>query len=259
MLRSLFFLLPLMLPAHAEEIQPAPELLDGPLPAVGTGFAALVSDRPAATRISGLFKAGPLKGIDPSSDPKAFAKAMSSMTDEGTVTLILEWLNQSPAPTHFSHSFDLEASFVRSTHNLGTTHVTRTVLASAKDGVVFVHLIADKPGDISFRATLQPPDGKGEVKIVDRRELVWTSPTNRGTKAHVWVLPFESDVEDDGKAVTLRGEGECILIFTQTTAENPANPLAGTLSKLGLRHDPGAIPPDPSKIWQAVSTGVPAP
>ncbi|MNY80969.1 hypothetical protein D3C86_2222830 [compost metagenome] len=75
----------------------------------------------------------------------------------------------------------------------------------------------------------------------------------------MWVLPFESDVENEGNAVILRGEGECLVIFTQTDAENQANPLAGTLSKLGERHDPGNIPPNPSKIWQAVSAGVPAP
>jgi len=259
MLRPIFFLLPLIVPALAEEIQPAPELLEGPLPALAPEFTALVTDRPATTRIAGFFKSEPLKGIDPSTDPKAFTKAVSSLTGASPVILSLEWLNQSPAPTHFSHAFDLAAGFVRSTHNLGTTHVTRTVLASAKEGVVFVHLIADKPGDISFRTTLHPPESKGEVKIVDRREFLWTSPTNPATKAHVWVLPFESDVENEGDAIILRGEGECILIFAHTTAENPAKPLSGTFSRLGEHHDPGHAPPDPSKIWQAVSAGVPSP
>lgn len=259
MLRAPFFLLPLMLPALAEEIQPAPELLTGPLPAFSADFAALVTDRPETTRISGFWRTGPLKRIDPSSNPKALAEAMSLLAVESQATLTLDWLNQSPAPTNFNHTFDPSAGFVRSTHNLGTTHVARTIFASGKEGVVFIHLIADKPGDLSFRTTLVPPGSKGEVKLVDRRELMWTSPINPATKAHVWVLPFESDVESEGNTITLRGEGECLLIFTHTTAEDPEKPLAGTLSRLGERHDPGHLPPDPSKIWQAVSTGVPVP
>lgn len=261
MLRPIFFLLPLTFPALAEEIQPAPELLDGPLPAIAGDRSALVTDRPATTRIAGWFRSEPFKWINPTTDPQALAKAISEAVaqNDTTASLTLEWLNQSPAPTHFSHTFDPATGFVRSTHNMGTTHLTRTVLASEKEGVVFVHLIADKPGDISFRATLLPPGGKGEVKIADRRELLWTSPDNPLTKAHVWVLPFESDVENEGNAVTLRGEGECLLIFALTTAENPAKPLSGTFSRLGERHDPGHLPPDPTKIWQAVSAGVPAP
>lgn len=260
MLRLLFFLLPLMLPALAEEIQPAPELLDGPLPAIAGEHAALVTDRPTTTQIAGWFRSAPFKRINPSTDPRALAKAISeAVAQDDTASLRLEWLNQSPAPTHFGHTLDPVIGFVRSTHNMGTTHLTRTVLASRKEGLIFVHIIADKPGDISFRATLLPPKGKGEVKIADRRELLWTSPDNPATKAHVWVLPFESDVENEGSTVILRGEGECLLIFALTTAENPAKPLSGTFSRLGERHDPGHLPPDPSKIWQAVSAGVPAP
>lgn len=259
MLRRFFFLL-LTLPLAAEEVEPAPELADGPLPAVSNAFAALVKDHPATTRIAGFYPAAPFKNADPAA-PKPFAEmlATAAAATPNPAALEIDWLNQNPAPTHFSRTLDLAGGYVRSTHLLGTTHLTRTVLASGKEGVVFVHFIADKPGDISFRASLKPPGGKGEVKIEDRRELAWVSPTDPAHQIRVWVIPFESDVEPDGNAILLRGEGECLLIFAHTTAENPAKPLAGTFTRLGETHDPGHIPPDPTKIWQAVSAGVPAP
>lgn len=259
MLHRFFFLL-LTLPLAAEEVEPAPELADGPLPAVTTAFAALVTDRPATTRIAGFYPAAPFKNANPSA-PEAFARILATApaTTPHPAALEIEWLNQNPAPKHFGRTLDLAGGFVRSTHLLGTTHLTRTVLARAKEGVVFVHFIADKPGDVSFRASLKPPGGKGEVKIEDRRELAWASPTDPAHKVRIWVIPFESDVEADGNTILLRGEGECLLIFAHTTAEDPTKPLAGTFIRLGETHDPGHVPADPSKIWQAVSAGVPAP
>jgi hypothetical protein len=194
-----------------------------------SGLPVLVSDSAETTRIDGCF--GPLSktGATPS------------------VTLQIDWLNQTPPATDFKTTF--ANGIARSSHQLGDTHLTRTVLVS--DGVVFLHFLADKPGDISFRATLKSAE-PGETIIEDRRQIAWNSIGKPGRKARAWVIPFESDVERDGDSIVLRGEGECLVILDFTDADSPQTPVSQSWARISATRDPGETHPDPTKIWHAV-------
>jgi hypothetical protein len=175
--------------------------------------------------------------------------AMHSKPFPPHAILSIEWLNQNPPPTDFISSGDGK-KLATSSLRMGTTHITRTFISTGD--AIILHFLADKPGDLSFRASLIPPDGKGETTVKDRRELVWNAPENDGRLARVWVIPFESDVETEGNAITLRGEGECLVIFNFAERDPGAKPVGGSWQRLIDTHDPGAEPADPTKIWSAI-------
>ena len=60
------------------------------------------------------------------------------------------------------------------------------------------------------------------------------------------------DVEPDGRSVTVRGEGEALIVWNFSPGKATAAELAGTWARLAARHDPGHTPPDVSKVWHGV-------
>lgn len=231
MLRFLFIFLSLLHPATA-----APLLL-----AQGTK-AARVEDAPATTALSGYPLPAP--GLPPEErEEEAFAETAP------LATLRIDWLNQTPAPEGFEVAVTKKRRIITSTHRLGKTGITRTILATPE--AFFVHIVADQPGAIAFRTTLTSTrDGKTTPS--GRNELLWASADHAPAKAYVRVIPFESDVEADGDAIVLRGEGECLVIFSLTMLDSPEKPLSGTWQRLAAILDPGEEHPDPSKIWQVI-------
>ncbi len=128
----------------------------------------------------------------------------------------------------------------------GTVTLTRTVLLDEATGTVFVHLHADRPGALGFRVSME------NSCISNRRELV--AEAGKGTASHLWVLPFESDVEPDDGGIRVRGEGEALIVWAFGKSGTGAE-LAGAFARVAARHDPGREHPDVSKIWQAVLAG----
>lgn len=135
---------------------------------------------------------------------------------------------------------------ISSSHLIGKTTVTRTILASAEADCILIHVIADQPGDVAFKAFFQSDT---PTKILGRRELVLSEGK---VHARAWMIPFESDVEDDGKGtISVSGEGEA-LILLNLTDDAEKQPVANTWIRLGERHDPGHTPPNPHLVWEAV-------
>lgn len=157
---------------------------------------------------------------------------LREMQPSGAELLIDFPPGEAPA-TGFERFFQAHTGQVCSRYRILRTTLTRTV--RVQENVVFIHLIADQPGALSFRVTLEG------ARIEDRRQLI--SPV-----AHVWVLPFESDVATEGRSISVTGEGEALVIWVFG-----AGGRAATLARLGARHDPGHNPPNPAKIWAGVS------
>ena len=134
---------------------------------------------------------------------------------------------------------------ITSTHRFGKTTVTRTILASAAADCLLIHVVADQPGAVSFNARFvseHPPE------IRNRREILLSG---KGIHAHAWIIPFESDVSDNGKTITLQGEGEA-LILLNLTADPGKRPVSGTLTRLGEKYDPGHPHPNPHLVWEGL-------
>jgi hypothetical protein len=160
----------------------------------------------------------------------------------------IDWPSGNDAPRNFKNH-PAKGNALSSTHLLGETNLTRTILASAEADCILIHIIADKPGAVGFRAHFP---GEAAAKIRDRREIIL--PGGK-THAHAWIIPFESDVSDDGKAtITLSGEGEALIILN-LTADPAAHPVSSTFIRLGEKYDPGHSPPDPHLIWEGVREG----
>lgn len=215
-----------------------------PLPVWNPRRAALVVDTPAVTRLRGIPLPAPLAKADAVAD-KTTDALLKELKPGNECGLVIEWTGGDPV-RDFAREWQAGGGQTRSSYRVGSTTVTRTVLASTADDAVFIHLHADQPGALSFRVSI-PADG---VRTEDRRQLVVTP--DKGPASHVWVIPFESDVEPDGGGITVRGEGEAIIVWNFSPDKSGAEGLARTWARLAERHDPGHTPPDVSKIWHGV-------
>lgn len=162
-----------------------------------------------------------------------------------TATLRLDWQTKAAKPQDFRNN-PLKNNALVSTHRLGDITITRTILANRENDAILLHVHADQPGVVHFTTRFE---SKHPVEIVDRRQLVLSGD---GNFAHVWVIPFESDVESHGKStISLSGEGEALVVFNLTT-DLQKHPIANTWERLGKKHDPAHIPPSPHLIWQGI-------
>ncbi len=207
--------------------------------------ALLVVDTPDRTALRGSMREAEQA---PESTLQVAGGSNTSAASEPRIDLMIDWLNREP-PTDFQRSVDPATGILRSTCRLGTATIIRTVLVDSAGGTVFIHLLADLPGALSFRVSLDASSG-GETRIEDRRELVLNQAG--GISARVRVIPFESDVAPDGTAIVVRGEGEALVVLSYAAGPEAAKPLAKTWKRLTDRYHPDGNPPDPSRIWSEV-------
>ncbi|MFM2196905.1 MAG: hypothetical protein RLZZ505_337 [Verrucomicrobiota bacterium] len=156
----------------------------------------------------------------------------------------IDWLSGNETPENFRNHTAMPDRLT-STHRLGKNILTRTILVSESADCILVHIHADQPGAVHFTACF---DSQNPVKIQDRRQIVLSG---KQIHAHAWIIPFESDVSDDGKTITLSGEGEALVILN-LTPDPVKTPILSTLSRLGEKYDPSHNPPNPHLIWQGV-------
>ena len=162
-----------------------------------------------------------------------------------TVKFEINWLSGKVAPANF-RNLEEKKKYIASSHLIEKTTVSRTILASAEADCILIHVIADQPGEVAFQARFQSDT---PTQILDRRELV--IPGGK-VHAHAWIIPFESDVTDDGKgAISVTGEGEA-LILLNISKNTKEQLIANTWDRLGKRYDPYGTPPNPHVVWEAV-------
>jgi len=179
---------------------------------------------------------------------KATVLTAKAKGTDAPVKLRIDWLSGTEPPEDF-RNHPAKANRVTSTHRLGKTTLTRTVLVSEAADCILIHVQSDQPGAVHFttRFVTESP-----VEIHERRQIILNA---KEIHAHAWIIPFESDVSDDGKAITLPGEGEALIILN-LTADPATSPVSNTLARLAEMHDPGHTSPNPNLIWQAVGVGV---
>ncbi len=235
-------------------MDPEPSFWPDSIPLVSPRKTLLVLDTPQSTFLRCFVKATPLEPATSAEDVSASAvKIFNDLQTWENVGLKIEWLKVDMPPTHFERSVSPKDGIVRSSCRLGKTTVTRTVLIDGKEDAIFIHLHADQPGALSFRVIPGIADDS-ELRIENRREMIRLATVNQPESIgiHAWVIPFESDVSNDGRTITVLGEGEALILLTYGTGDDSSKPLAETLTRLGKQHDPGHFPPDPSQIWQGV-------
>lgn len=164
---------------------------------------------------------------------------------DAPVKFRIDWFSGKETPENFKNQPG-KGEFLTSTHLLGKTTLTRTVLTSTESDCIFIHVHADQPGPVHFTARFVSKD---PVKIHDRRQLILTG---KETHAHAWIIPYESDITDDGKGtITLAGEGEALIILN-LTPDPTKHPISDTLTRLGENYDPGHTPASPHLVWEGI-------
>ncbi len=212
-----------------------------------TQRAAFVLDSPTQTQLRGFVLAAPLGRTVTEPEMRGqVADFFKILPRQDEVDLAITWLNLEGGVAGFTRAFCPTDGRIRSVHKVVNTTITRTVIAARADDAIFIHLIADQPGALAFRVTLGGT-AAADARIEDRRQLILPAGIGR-LAAHVWVLPFESDVASEGHSISVLGEGEALIVWNYDVGK----PLAATLSQLGTRYDPGHNPPDPAKIWHGV-------
>jgi alpha-L-fucosidase 2 len=154
--------------------------------------------------------------------------------------------------TDYRRELDLDTATVKVSYKIGDAEYAREYFASAPDGVIVVRLTCDKPGGLSFVASidsLQPFDvsehGAGDVSIEGRWQGTAATPAEHLTKynrlAAMWYGPglaFESrmrviadggSVSMVGKSVRVEGANAATLLLAGATdfrGKSPAEACA---------------------------------
>ncbi|MFL6334287.1 MAG: glycosyl hydrolase family 95 catalytic domain-containing protein [Pyrinomonadaceae bacterium] len=123
----------------------------------------------------------------------------------------------------YRRELDLSTAVARVTYTQGGTRFTRECFTSAPDEAFVIHLTADRPGAISFDATLERPE-RFEVRADGAQGLFMSGQLNNGTDgrgmkyaARLRVLNRGGTASAEGKAVRVKGADEVLLFVTAAT------------------------------------------
>ncbi|WP_035601065.1 glycoside hydrolase N-terminal domain-containing protein [Haloferula sp. BvORR071] len=162
----------------------------------------------------------------------------------------LDWLAENEGPvTNYKRTLNLEDGTVVTTFNRGGAGFTWTVFATGEDGLIVTHLRTDKPGSLHFRVTL-PTELPATLKVEDRRILTLNGKSGgKPFAARAWVYPMESEVTPGEKEITVRGEGEALILLAATRDPDKIATLPDRLKPLGFGGDDH---PDVFQVWNGL-------
>jgi len=173
----------------------------------------------------------------PAIDP---AKPGAGFTGTKLGELRFQWLDADKEVTGYQRKLDLANGIAVTTFKRGTAGFTWTSFMSTSDDLLVLHLRTDKPGFLSFRVRLQ--QGETPAKVEDRRVLAL--PT-----ARAWIYPMESEVTPGDSEITVRGEGEALILIAATSDPEMQRALPDRLKALGFG---GKEHPDVFAVWNGL-------
>ena len=124
---------------------------------------------------------------------KFISKVSNGMPYETTGNLRLVF------PGHENYSdyyreLDIEKALVSSRYTTGGVKYETSIFSSFPDQILILRLSADKPGSISFSATLDRPS-KVDISTIGNNELIMSGKTNEFEKVKGNLLQFETKVK----------------------------------------------------------------
>jgi alpha-L-fucosidase 2 len=134
----------------------------------------------------------------------------------------------------YRRELDLDAAVTTTRYTAGGVTLTREVFASASASVIVMRITADRPGQISFRATLRTPQ-KAALKTADHDTLVLTG-VNGGSQGIEGALRFEARVhviatggttQADGVAIAVKDADSAVLLITAATSYRKYDDVSG--------------------------------
>jgi len=174
-------------------------------------------------------------------DPKKPALNFAG-TSRAIVTL--DWLNDDAPATNYQHRLDLADGTSVVTFKRGGAGFTWTTFISKPDDLLVLHLRTDKPGALNFRMELAAKtqnDNGQDAKVEDRRIL---AVHYKDFAARMWVYPMESEVTPGENEITVKGEGEALVLLAVTTDKDHIPHLPDRIKTLA-----GEDHPDTFALW----------
>jgi hypothetical protein len=229
---SRFLLLAVLLSfARADELAfPTPAATpDLAFPLANGRFGTLVSGS-TGTEILPLLATPKSPAADPTQPGARF-------TGESLGELRFEWLDAAGPVTDYRRQLDLATGIATTTFKRNTAGFTATTFVSRPDDLLVLHLRSDKPGFLSFRVRLA--HGETKPAIEDRRTLVLP-------QARAWIHPMESEVSPGDGEITVRGEGEALILVAATSDPAKIAQLPDRMRALGFG---GKEHPDLQAVW----------
>lgn len=170
----------------------------------------------------------------PAADP---ARPGARFTGESLGELRFEWLDAAGPVTDYRRRLDPATGIATVTFQRNSAGFTATTFVSRPDDLLVLHLRADKPGFLGFRVRLT--HGEAKSAIEDRRVLVLP-------QARAWIHPMESEVTPGDGEITVRGEGEALILVAATADPAKIAQLPDRVKALGFG---GSEHPDLQAVW----------
>ena len=167
--------------------------------------------------------------------------------------LVLTFPEAHRTVTGYRRSLDLDEASARTEYTAGGVRYTREVLASYPDHIIAVRVTADKPGALSFDASLLSPHAQHDVvriaadTLAIRGQVTHTGKTRTPSKlrfeARLLARSDGGKVEVSDDAVHVTGASAATLILTAATSyknytdisADPAARCATVLAALGKK------------------------
>jgi alpha-L-fucosidase 2 len=153
----------------------------------------------------------------------------------------LEMKHPAGEVTNYRRQLDLSEATGTVSYTLGGVSYRREYFASYPDQAVVMHLSADKPGQVGFRATIATPHKKSTIRVdKGRLILAGTLPSNgMAFEAQLELRAKGGQMTQAGNAIEVTGADEVDLILTAATDyKNPVYAMH-TGEKPGLICGPG--------------------
>ncbi|MRR39472.1 glycoside hydrolase family 95 protein, partial [bacterium] len=136
--------------------------------------------------------------------------------------------------TEYRRSLDLDAALARVSYRVGSVRFQRQCFASYPDRVVVCRIEADRPGQVSFRATMDSPHASARTSALRAGDIVLSGQvTNDGVRfeARLHVRALGGRTQVLGDTVQVEGADSALLVLAGATSFRNFQNIAADPSK----------------------------
>lgn len=151
--------------------------------------------------------------------------------------------------TNYKRTLDLGTAISKTFYTADGVNFQREYFASEPAQAVVIHLSADKPGSVSFEASLSSVHQKAEIKKINKNQLVLNVQVKDGAlkgAATLSALIKKGSISIVNNKIVIKGADEATLYLTASTNFVNANDVSGdpnlknslkTANLLGARYE----------------------
>ncbi len=189
-----------------------------------------------------LIFAGEYKEASKLIGSKMMAKPLRQMPYQPVGDLLLTFTNINGA-AKYRRQLDLNTAIAKTEFTDGDVKFRREVFASLVDNIIVVHLMANKPGQISFTASMKTPQ-KAAVKVesIDSLVMRGVNGSSQGIKgmlkfaARVKILIKGGKFAEDPNHLVVEAADSAIILITMATNYKSFNDISGDPDALTKKH-----------------------